>query len=581
MLKKIGSIILVWYALLFAGELTFSASVNRTTIGTGEQLLLTVTVSGENIGGVPSPHLPDLPDFDVGGRSSSQSTNIQFVNGKVTQQQTITYVYTLYPKQTGEFTIGACTIEFDGQTYETQPISITVVKGTAPLPPPAPGTAPADASGSIQDNMKLVARTSRRTMYAGEQVNVDFTFYNRLVVANINLSGSPSFSGCWVEPVYDAQQLQYQQQTVDGVVYNVVLLKKVALFPVAAGEIKISPMTLAANVVVRRGFFGGEVRQIDVASDPIILTVKPLPDGAPDAFTGGVGAFSMKASLDRDTSVAAEPIYLLVRISGTGNVRLIEKPALPTIPGVKVLDPEVKDNINTSQSMISGYKEFRYPLIPQADGEHAIPPITIAYFDINTKSYHVLETGTMTFVATRTSAATQAVQSDGMKILGSDIRYIKDDRSTLTSYPGFIRWWIALFYFLGCLFVAGSFFFRKHQARMLTDRAYARKLRASRTVKKNLRAAEHALKEKKVQELLDLVSMVLLGYIGDRFNLDPGALTKEQLIATLQNKGIDTTLLKNLDDLLHECDVVRYSPGTECDDPEKIFQMTKEVLRRL
>jgi hypothetical protein len=197
-LKKIGSIFLAWCALVYAGELSFSASVNRTTVGTGEQLLLTVTVVGENIGGVPSPHLPDLPDFDVGGRSSSQSTNIQFINGKVTQQQTITYVYTLYPKQTGEFTISACTIEFDGQTYKTQPIAITVIKGTAPSPPPSTGTTPADVSGSVQDNVKLIARASRRTVYVGEQVNVDFTFLNRLVIANINLSGSPSFSGCWV-----------------------------------------------------------------------------------------------------------------------------------------------------------------------------------------------------------------------------------------------------------------------------------------------------------------------------------------------------------------------------------------------
>lgn len=580
MLKKIGSIFLTWCAIAYAGELSFSAAVNRTTIGINDDILLTVTVSGENIGGVPSPQLPALPDFEMGGHSSSQSTNIQFINGNMIRQQTITHVYRLQAKKIGEFTIGACTIKYKNDMYETEPILITVVKGTAP-PPPATQTAPVDPSGSVDENLKLIARASRKTVYVGEQVNVDFTLYNRLVIANISLSGSPSFSGCWVEPIFDAQQLQYQQQTVDGVAYNVVLLKKAALFPMSAGELKISPMTLTANVVVRRGFFGDEVRQTSVASDPIAITVKPLPDGMPGAFIGGVGTFSMKASLDRDTSIAAEPIYLILRISGTGNIRLVEKPTIPTIPGVKVLDPEVKDNINTSQTMISGYKEFQYPLIPQTDGEHAIPPITIAYFDINTKSYRILETKTMTFIATQTSAATQAVQSDGMKILGSDIHHIKNDRFTLTSYPGIVRSWIVVVYIIGCLFVAGSFLFRRHQARMLTDRAYARKLRASRTVRKHLRAAERALKENKVPELLDLLSQVLLGYVGDRFNLDTGALTKEQLITTLQNKGIDAMLLKELDDLLHQCDVIRYSPGMKCDDPEMIFMVAKGILNRL
>jgi hypothetical protein len=579
-LKKTGSILLAYCVVALAGELNFSASVNRTTVGVNEQLMLTVTVAGENIGSVPAPQLPDLPDFEVGGRSSSQSTNIQFINGKITQQQTITYVYTLYPKKTGDFTINPCTIEFKGEEYATQPISITVVKGSTP-PPPSPGMPPSQPSMVIEDNMKLVAHTSRKNVYVGEQVIVDFTFYNRLILAEVNLSERPAFSDCWVEPLFDAQQLDYQQQTLNGVVYNVALLKKVALFPVSPGEITISPMKLAAQVIVRRGFFNDDVRQVNVASDPIIITAKPLPDGAPDAFTGGVGSFSLSASLDRDTSVAAEPIYLVLRISGTGNIRLIEKPSIPSIPGVKILDPEVKDDINTAGSAISGYKEFRYPFIPHLDGEHAIPSIKIAYFNPRTKTYEILETENLKFVAIRTAAAAQAVQSEGMKVLGSDIHYIKNDHNALTHCPGFFGSWFAIFYIIGGLLVAASMVYRRHQARMLTDRAYARKLRASRTVRKYLREAQRSLKQQNISELLDLLSKILLGYIGDRFNLDTGAMTKEQLIMTLHSRGVDQALLEELDALLHQCDVVRYSPEMECDDPEKVFNTTKDILNRL
>lgn len=580
MLKKIGSIVLLCIVSLGAGELNFSASVDRTTVGVNEKLLLTVTVSGENIGGVPSPQLPDLPDFEIGGRSSSQSTNIQFINGKITQAQTITYVYTLYPKKTGDFTINACSVQFQGNTYGTQPISITVVKGTAP-PPPSPGPVPSQPSVSFEENIKLIATVNRKNVYVGEQVTINYTFYNRMILANINMSEIPQFSGCWVEPIFDAQQLQYQQQTINGIVYEAALLKKAALFPVSPGEVTITPMKLAVHVIVRRGFFNDDVRQIEVASDPITINVKQLPEGAPKSFIGGIGTLSIKASLDRDTSVAAEPLYLTVRISGAGNIRLIEKPVIPAIPGVKILDPEVKDNINTTGSLINGYKEFRYPLIPGHDGEHIIPGIEIAYFDLATKTYKVLRTDKKKFIATQTAAATHDTGVAGLEVLGSDIRFIKNNRSSLTSSPGFYGWWLFAFHLLGCLFVVFALVFRQHQARLLTDRAYARKLRASRKVKKNLRAAARALRANDIPLLLDLLSKVLLGYIGDRFNLDPGTMTKEQLIAVLKEHEIDEVSLHDLDDLLHQCDVVRYSPNMTCDNPEKLYHTTRNLLSRL
>jgi hypothetical protein len=427
----------------------------------------------------------------------------------------------------------------------------------------------------------MIARANRKTVYVGEQITVDFTFYNRLDLADIQMSERPTFNDCWVEPVFDAQQLNFQQQTINGVVYNAALLKKTALFPIAPGKVTISPMKLMLQIIVRRGFFNNDIRPVEIATDPITVTVTPLPGDQPESFTGGVGKFTMSALLDRDSSIAAEPIYLTVRITGTGNIRLIEKPPIPRIPGITILDPEVKDNVNTSGPAISGSKEFRYPLIPTHDGTHMIPGIRIAYFDPGTASYKTIETESMTFIATRTAAAVQAVQTDGMKVLGSDIRYIKDDHSALPSYPWYLGSWVAVFYLLGALCVGISLIVRKHQARMLTDRAYARKLRASRAVKKNLGAAQQALKQGRIPEFLDLLSRVLLGYVGDRFNIDPGALTKEQLISILRDRGVDEDILQQLNDLLHHCDVMRYSPDMTCENPGELYTTARNLLNKL
>ena len=42
-----------------------------------------------------------------------------------------------------------------------------------------------------------------------------------------------------------------------------------------------------------------------VKTQPVSVTVKPLPPGAPETFAGGVGVFSVDAQLSRDSLAAS------------------------------------------------------------------------------------------------------------------------------------------------------------------------------------------------------------------------------------------------------------------------------------
>jgi hypothetical protein len=583
MLKRIGSLLYVSIVLLYAGELNFTASIDRTEIGIGEPLMLTVTVAGENIGSVPSPQLPDLPDFTVAGRSSSQSTSIQFVNGQISKQQTIRFVYTLYPEAVGEHTIGPCTIEFEGETYQTQPIAVNVVKGTtAPQQPASPGVTPAEPGVPIKESLRLVATANRRSVYVGEQITVEFALYNRFTLRNLNIAEYPTFAGFWAEPIFDAQRLDPQRKVIDGIVYQVSVLKKTALYPTTSGTCTITPMKLDAEIVQPpRDFFDvfGTVRRVTIASDPIFITVKPLPlEGQPETFTGGVGEFSVRASLDRTISEGAEPINLQIRITGTGNLKLIEKPTIPSIPGVKILDPEIEIDTDASSGAIRGFKEFTYPLIPQTDGEYLIPEIEMAYFDPANRQYRTLTTSTLIFTATKTTTAPEIAEVSGIDILGTDIHYIKSDVDRLPQHSYSAGMWL-IFLYIGSLFIIGiSILYRHHQSRLLSDQAYARKLRSSGRVRKRLKEAQHALKRKDMSAFYAALSRGVLGYIGDRYNLETGALTQDELFKELHTRDIKDEKLRSLKTLLDKCDLVRFSPNMKCDDPEQLLKETKKVL---
>ncbi|MEO0085559.1 MAG: BatD family protein, partial [candidate division WOR-3 bacterium] len=398
---RLTPLLLLTGSLLIAGELNFSARVDRTTVGLGERLQLTVTVEGQNIGRVPSPKLPALDGFDNLGSTQSQSTSISFVNGRMTQQQAISFIYVLAPKKTGQLEIGPCRITYNGTEYTTQPITVNVVREAQSQPPPAPSRSRRgfdpfaeffeEPEPAGEGDAFLSASADRNEVYVGEQVTVTYTLYTTEQVGSLSMKDAPGFSGFWVDNLYEAKRLDYQVTTVKGRRYYAAVIRRVALFPTQAGELTVGPMTLTGQVV-RPGFFFSQAAPFEVSSPRVRVKAKPLPEvGRPADFTGGVGDFRLTASLSKDSSVGGEPLNLTVRVSGTGNIGFVSAPVISAVPGVKVLAPETRDNISRSGGRVGGTREFVHPLIPQQDGKFVLPEVSLSFFNPKADSYYTLK----------------------------------------------------------------------------------------------------------------------------------------------------------------------------------------------
>jgi hypothetical protein len=583
-------IITLFFSILYAQELNFEASVDRTTVGLGETFLLNVTVGGENIGSIPQPELPSLPDFNVLGQSQSQSTNISFINGKMTTLSTITFIYTINPQKLGKTTIGPCRLKYKDKTYETQPIEIEVVKGSTAGSKPAPGNQgvpPASPGNDLEvgDNLFIMSSASRKSVYSGEQINVSFEIYTRYQIGEFQNVEYPNFNGFWMEPIFDAKRYDFKPKTYNGLRYSAMLIKSVALFPVATGDLRIDPMAVTVPVIQRSSdFFDifGTTRSVRVESKPISIRVLPLPEPKPQEFTGGVGKFTISATLDRDSSVSSEPINFKVRISGRGNIRLVEKPNIPEIAGLKILAPEVKDQININVEAIEGYKEFLFPIIPQTDGKYVIPSLAIAFFNPQTKSYETIRTQELTFTAVKTSPSALVSEASGLKVLGTDINYIKPDASRLASQRSDAPGWLLIIYPLSLVLIGYAFFYQNRRERISTDVSFARLARSDRLVKKRLKQAEAQLKKNQNQEFYCSLSRAVIGYAGDIFNLEAQTLTQDQIRAELLKRNVPADTVDRLIDIINQCDHARFSPAlTTFKDPEELLKRTRETLTKL
>ena len=111
----------------WAQDLTFSAKVDKTSVGLGDPVNLTVTLSGD-IGGIHVPALEFPEGFAVAARS--QSTNFSIRAGVTERSMSLLYV--LIPQRAGKFQLGPFKIAQRNKTLQTEPIDITVGEPAAP-----------------------------------------------------------------------------------------------------------------------------------------------------------------------------------------------------------------------------------------------------------------------------------------------------------------------------------------------------------------------------------------------------------------------------------------------------------------
>jgi hypothetical protein len=382
-------------------------------------------------------------------------------------------------------------------------------------------------------------------------------------VRDLRYAEIPSYGGFWSEKLFEARSLDYERKVVDGVEYNAALIKRMALFPVRSGELRVDAMKLTGSVVTGGGMFGffGRGQEVSLSSGALTIDVLPLPDeGAPEGFSGTVGDYSISAALDRDTSDGGEPLELTVTVTGTGNLRTLDRPELIAPPGLKILDPEVGDRIQTSGRTVKGTKTFKFPVIPEEDGRHRLEPVRMAFFDPEREAYRIAETDPI-FVVARGASTAEAVRGpgQGLRVLGGDIVHIKADARSLGKSAGTPIWLLAL-YPVGLLVLLGSFGYRRHQTRMRGDQAYARRLRSKGVAKRRLSEASGLLKEGRTREFYSALARAILGFAGDRYDLEAAALTREVLRDRLLERGAEPEAVDELVDLLHECDEASYSP---------------------
>lgn len=580
-------LLLIWSESLLAEEFSFTASVDRTAVELDEELRLTVSVSGTGIRGVGEPKLPSLEDFDVLGRSSSQSSQFSIVNGRMSSKRTIDYVYTLRPRRTGTLRIGSAEVTFKGASYRTDPIEI-VVGGPSPrqqLPPEKPASTP-------NKKIFLDARADKTTAYVGEQITVSYSLYVAVNLSNVRLGNLPSYSGFWSEEVFSAKRLDFKTRVIGGTRYDVAPIKRVALFATTSGAFEIDPMSIVCDVPVRTGDyfrdFWGATRTVTVKSSPIQIKVIPLPgEGRHPEFAGAVGSFSFSVEASSQVGRVGEPVEITVTVSGRGNVRTLEVPRLPDLQEFKVYEPEVSLDVSRSGNHISGTKTLKYMVVPNSQGKHIVPGLKFSFFDPEDEKYHLVTTEEIV-LDIRAGGVADVSGPGGVRgpveILGTDILYIKPDLRSIRigADPLYRNFAFQALQTLPVLALLLVFLYQKHRQRMEGDLAYARSRRARSLASARLRSANALLRKGEFASVPSEIAKAVTEYVGDRMNLPTPGLTLDVIVNELRSKGVSEEVLRMFKMCMDRCDLARFA-ASGVDEPSatEMLELAGRLIERL
>ncbi len=582
---------------LHAQDPVFQAVLDRNPVGQGEQFTYSLVLGNAGMGGGKNLQLPDLGKFHIMG-GPNQSSNMQFINGAVSSS--VTYSYILQPKEIGKFTIGPASIEVNGTVYKSQPVTVEVIKASAK--PQARANAQPDISREIGDNLFLRAEVDRSHVTQGEQINVVFKLYTRVSVSNYSPGKNPTLSGFWSEEIENPKNISLTTETVNGKQYRVGVIRRMALFPTQSGNLEISPFEVEAVVQVQsrrsmdpfdaffRDPFGQSVNYA-VKSDAIRIKVDPLPPGAPPSFRGAVGRFTMTARVDKQTTKTNEPISLKVTIAGTGNVKLLESPAVELPTDFEQYTPKVSDNISRNSERISGSKSFEYLVIPRYPGKKTIKPVTFSFYDPGKKSYVTLTSPPIELdVEQGASQLPPLISGSGkedVQLLNQDIRFIKLSVSGLTpkGKSPFGNPLLLVMALLPLAGFAGAFVYsRQRNADRLDDVGF-RSRKALKVARKGLRTAEELLNKGSGDRKLafyDEVTRSMWKYLGDRLGIPPADMSIDRAISALSTRSVPAGLLQTLKELLESCEMARFAPGsTESTTMQKTYDGAKRVIMDL
>lgn len=577
-------------AVSASGQVQVSAQVDSgKDIYVGEGFNFYIIIQGsENAGNVD---LEPLRQYNPQSAGDKRQSSINIINGRTTQSITTITTYTLTSNREGRLQLPSLTVEVDGKTYRTNPVTVNIIK---------PGTT---------DQLDLEVTLSQQRCYVGQPVIMTVKFYFSADIGDLQFN-IPAFSGddfYIEEPDISDPQAKLNRlnngMTVMASQYRVVHNGKESilfsfskvLIPKRSGKIALQPSSVSAAVAIGRtrsrdpfdSFFGGQTqyRRFMVNSEPLELEVSSLPEeGKPAQFYGLVGQYTISASATPTKVNVGDPITLTIKIGGSKYLKPVQWPELENMPAMAAnfKIPSQK----ASPAIDNGFKVFTQTIRANSDQVTEIPPIPLAYFDTEQGKYITAQTEPIKLEVAPTKILTNAdLEGSDFVPVNREIEAIKkglsanyEDLDTLNDMsfsplaalanPGYAVIWA-----VPMLGLVTSFFIKLFSHTSPEKIAARRRRQACGKALGQLRKLASIEAARQNEQLVSIMKQ----YVGKKFDKTAGSLTPDDCYEAIIAATQDIQSAEKYKAIIADFEVGRYAPMEINIDSDKIKQVSELV----
>ncbi|WP_276497835.1 BatD family protein [Pontibacter litorisediminis] len=396
---------------------------------------------------------PEIEGFKKSNRYSSTKTII--TGGNTTTILTITQNYAALDE--GTYTLKPFNMKVNGQTLESEGVTITVTEMQAEVPQdanlPPDMVVPEEEQQQVEqeaefiekdDNAFLTLYTNKDEVFVGEGVNVVLYFYlaeqdQRLLdfydFAN-QMNGilrQLKQSHVW-EETFDFTEITPEQVTVQGEPYLRFRLYEAVLYPITAKQLSFPQLKL-------------QMIKYKVAKHPTLLTqdrqegyktfysrprevqVKELPPH-PLRDVVPVGDYRLQERLSQEVVPVNKTFTYVFQVDGTGNLSAIMPPSPEAPPGLDFFPPDVHQDVTRRAGTVMGSKRFSFTLIGREAGTYDMGrKLEWVYFNPITAAYDTLRPSLRVQVTGVPDSDAQVMSRD----LGSFYKIIQNEDNSLVS----------------------------------------------------------------------------------------------------------------------------------------------------
>jgi len=566
-------------------------------VKTGEQFTIMWTVNSGG-GEFSAPSFNGL--YKLMGPQTSYSSSTQILNGKMSNSTSYSYVYYLQAVKEGKYAIAPATFTLKNKTYSSDSIHIEALGGTFQKQNAATGSNnPVNDSDveSSGNDLFINLSVDHKEVYLGEPIVATVKIYSRVNIAGINEINYPSFNSFLKSDINTPPLTSLRQENINGTIYGSGVVQQFLLYPQVTGEINIDPVKISVLLQQKVGgqsdpFFGDFFSSYQtvpkaVASRSVKIKVKSLPGVKPNDFSGVVGKLDLKATLNKESVNVNDAINFKITITGNGNLKIASAPVLKLSPDIEVYDPKISDDLKNGPNGTTGQKSFEYLIIPRHYGDFTIPPVSYSYFNIASGRYEKLTTPEFHFNAHKVSDENSAItvyggiSKEDVKYLGKDIRFIKSDPGTLKRSGDILL--IKQSFYSAYAFSLLAFllilFLRREHIRRNSDLTLVKNRKAGKVAIKRLHSASVCLKNEEIDQFYDEILKAIWGYLSDKLNIPVSDLTRTNVIAVLQQQGIEEDETKSLSEILDACEFARFAPSSSGTEAASVYEGASQFIK--